>query len=60
MFGNRIEDEFVNNVKGADAVLKDRGPWKLLFVVAVGLVAFVLWAANYRIEETARAPSIGT
>ena len=55
MFGNRIEDEFINNIKGADAALKDRSPWGLLFVIAFGLIAFVAWAATYRIEETARA-----
>lgn len=55
MFGNRIEDEFANNVSAAEAAVKDGGSWKLLWVIALGLAAFVAWAATYKIEETARA-----
>ena len=55
MFGNRIEDQFANNVTGADAVMHDRGPWKLLLVVALGIAGFIAWAAVFKIEETARA-----
>ena len=55
MFGNRIEDEFANNVSGANAAVRDGGAWKLLWVIALGLAAFVAWAATYKIEETARA-----
>lgn len=55
MFGNHIEDEFANNVSGADVAVRDRGPWGLLLVVCLGMAAFVAWAATYRIEETARA-----
>jgi adhesin transport system membrane fusion protein len=55
MFGNHIEDEFANNVSGADVALRDRGPWGLLLVVCLGIAAFLVWAATYRIEETARA-----
>ena len=55
MFGNRIEDEFANNVAGAAPALRDRGSWQLLLVVAFGLAAFLGWAATYKIEETARA-----
>ncbi|MBW4710677.1 HlyD family type I secretion periplasmic adaptor subunit [Roseobacter sp. YSTF-M11] len=55
MFGNRIEDEFANNIGGASAAVRDRGPWRLLVVIALGVAAFGIWAATYRIEETARA-----
>lgn len=55
MFGNRIEDEFANNVSAAEAAVRDGGSWKLLWVIAIGLAAFVAWAATYKIEETARA-----
>ncbi len=55
MFGNRIEDEFANNVAGADAAVRDSGSWQLLIVIALGLAGFVGWAATYKIEETARA-----
>jgi len=55
MFGNRVEDEFANNVSGADAAPKDGGSWGLLVVIALGLAGFVGWAATYKIEETARA-----
>ena len=55
MFGNRVEDEFANNVSGAEMALKDRGSWRLILVIFLGMAAFLLWAATYRIEETARA-----
>lgn len=55
MFGNRIEDQFVNDVTAADAALSRGGPWRLLLAIALGLAAFVAWAATYKIEETARA-----
>lgn len=55
MFGNRIEDEFANSISSAQAAVRDRGPWRLLLAIALGLAAFLAWAATYRIEETARA-----
>lgn len=55
MFGNQPEDEFANNVTGAEAALRDRGAWPLLVVIAGGLAAFLTWAATHEIEETARA-----
>jgi adhesin transport system membrane fusion protein len=55
MFGNRIEDEFANNTAGSNAVFRDRGPWRLLVVVGLGIGAFLYWAATSKIEETARA-----
>ncbi len=55
MFGNRVEDAFSNSVTSADTVLRDRSSWRLLLVIALGLLAFMIWAATYKIEETARA-----
>ena len=55
MFGNRVEDEFANNIAGAASAVPERGPWRLLLVIALGLAAFLYWAATHRIEETARA-----
>ncbi|MGZ2257469.1 HlyD family type I secretion periplasmic adaptor subunit [Roseobacter sp. A03A-229] len=55
MFGNRIEDEFANNISGADAAVRESGPWRLLLAVFLGMIAFLGWAATYEIEETARA-----
>lgn len=55
MFGHKIEDEFANNVAGADVAVRGSGAWRLLLVVTFGLAAFVAWAATYKIEETARA-----
>lgn len=55
MFGSRIEDEFANNISGAQAAARSPGPWRLLLAVALGLAAFLVWAATYEIEETARA-----
>ncbi|AXI46327.1 HlyD family type I secretion periplasmic adaptor subunit [Sulfitobacter sp. SK012] len=55
MFGNRIEDEFANNISAAPTALHDRSSWTLLLAVALGIAAFLFWAATYQIEETARA-----
>lgn len=55
MFSNRTEDEFTNNIAGADVVLRDGGSWKLLLLIALGLAGFVFWASQYKIEETSRA-----
>jgi adhesin transport system membrane fusion protein len=55
MFGNRLEDEFANNISGADAAAESGGIWGLLTVIAVGIGVFFYWAATYEIEETARA-----
>ena len=56
MFGNRIEDEFANDVAGSRAAIDAPGLWRLLMLIALGLGAFIAWAATYRIEESARAP----
>ena len=55
MFGNRVEDEYANNIGAAPSALRDRSSWILLLAVALGLGAFLLWAATYEIEESARA-----
>ncbi len=55
MFGNRIEDDFANSINAAPVALKDRFSWALLLVIALGLGAFLVWAALYEIEESARA-----
>ena len=55
MFGTRVEDEFANNIASAESAYRDSGSWRLLVVVALGILAFVAWAATYKIEETARA-----
>lgn len=56
MFGNRIEDDFANDIAAARAGVDAPGLWRLLMLVALGLCAFVAWAATHRIEESARAP----
>ncbi|GGH32490.1 membrane fusion protein, adhesin transport system [Cribrihabitans marinus] len=53
MFGNRIEDGFVNHVSAAGSGAP--GPWRLLLVIALGLVGFAAWAYTYEIEESASA-----
>ncbi len=56
MFGGRIEDDFANDITAARAGVDAPGLWRLLFLVALGLCAFVAWAATHQIEESARAP----
>jgi membrane fusion protein, adhesin transport system len=55
MFGNRVEDEFANDISGARSAAGSDGIWRFLVVVALGIIAFFYWAATYELEETARA-----
>ncbi len=55
MFGNRDDDEFVNRVPAEGTVARGDGPWRLLLVIAFGLLAFGYWASTYEIEEIAHA-----
>ena len=55
MFGNRIEDEFANDIDHASATAPGGGQWRLILAVVLGLGAFVWWAATYELEESARA-----
>ena len=55
MFGNRIEDQFANNISAAEVAVRDRGSWRLLLIIALGIASFIGWAAIFKIEETARA-----
>lgn len=55
MFGNRVDDAFVNQVPAAGAGGRGDGPWGLLVLIGLGIAGFVFWAQNYEIEETARA-----
>jgi adhesin transport system membrane fusion protein len=55
MFGARIEDEFANDIDATSAAVERAGPKRLLWLVVIGLAAFIWWASVYTIEETARA-----
>ncbi len=55
MFGNRIEDEFANNIRAAKPSVGAGGAWRFLVVISAGLSVFFYWAATYELEETARA-----
>lgn len=54
MFGNRVEEEFVNNVSGADDAGRGRSQWPLLLLMAALIGAFVVWASVFEIEEVTR------
>lgn len=52
MFGNREEDAYATTA--TTAALQGRGAWRLLGLIAFGLIAFFIWAANFEIEEVTR------
>lgn len=54
MFGPSVEEEFINAAEARPARGAGRGAALLLALLVGGLGAFLLWAARYEIEETAR------
>lgn len=52
MFGNREEDAFAN--AATQSALRGGGGWRLLWLIALGMGAFFLWAAKFEIEEVTR------
>jgi adhesin transport system membrane fusion protein len=55
MFGSRIEDEFVNTIGQAKAAPKGGNQSGLILCVVLGVAAFLVWAAFFELEESARA-----
>lgn len=51
MFGSRPEDTFVNAPRGG---ARSGAGWPFLVAVALGIGAFLWWAATYQIEESTR------
>lgn len=55
MFGNRVEDEYANDITAAGAAAEGRSAWPLVLAVLAGLGGFVAWASAFEIEESATA-----
>ncbi|MEM9731882.1 MAG: HlyD family type I secretion periplasmic adaptor subunit [Pseudomonadota bacterium] len=51
MFGNQIEDQYVNSIAEADAASRRRSQWPVLSIILLGLGALIAWAAWFEIEE---------
>lgn len=54
MFGSRIEDEFVNNLRASDYSDRGRGQWRLLILLLVAIGGFLVWAYHFEIQEVTR------
>ncbi len=52
MFGTREEDSFATTA--TTAAMRNKGAWRLLSLIVLAICAFVLWAANFEIEEVTR------
>lgn len=51
MFGNQLEDQYVNTISAADAASRGRSQWPVLTLLMIGIAVLILWASIYEIEE---------
>lgn len=54
MFSTPVEDRFANNISAAEQASKGLSFWPLIILANVGLLAFIVWAANAQIEEVTK------
>ncbi|NNE51176.1 MAG: HlyD family type I secretion periplasmic adaptor subunit [Sulfitobacter sp.] len=54
MFRNNEDNEFINDISGAEMVDRNGTHWRLLFVLIAGIAGFLVWASVYEIEEVTR------
>ncbi|MFK7836305.1 MAG: HlyD family type I secretion periplasmic adaptor subunit [Sulfitobacter sp.] len=54
MFRNGQDNEFINDISGADLVDRTTSHWRLLFVLIAGILGFLAWASYYELEEVTR------
>lgn len=54
MFRNGQDNEFINDISGAELVDRNGTHWRLLLVILAGISAFMTWAYFYEIEEVTR------
>jgi len=54
MFRNAQDSEFINDISGADLTDRSTSHWRLLFVIVAGLMAVLVWAYFYELEEVTR------
>lgn len=54
MFGQQIEEEYINKISKADAVSRGRSQWPILTVFMIGIVVLIVWASLFEVEEVTR------
>lgn len=54
MFGQRVDETFVNDPSRAGAPGGGGGTWLLLLLILIGLTSFAVWASLFEIEEVTR------
>ena len=53
MFGNQIDDQFVNSISAASAAARGRNHWPIILFINLGMAALIAWAYFSEIEEVA-------
>lgn len=51
MFGNQIDDQYVNSVSAASAAARGRNHWPIILFIIGGMAALIAWAYFSEIEE---------
>ena len=51
MFGNAVEDEYINTVSAASAASRGTSYWPIILFLNIGIVALIIWAYLSEIEE---------
>lgn len=54
MFRNNADNEFINDISGAELVDRNGTHWRLLFILLAGIGGFFAWAYFYELEEVTR------
>jgi len=54
MFGQQIEEEYINKISKADAVSRGRSQWPILNVFIIGVIALITWASLFEVEEVTK------
>lgn len=51
MFGNQVEDRYINSASAGDAALRGRSQLTPLLALIAGIIVFIVWASLFEIEE---------
>ncbi len=53
MFGNQVDDQYVNSISAASAAARGRNHWPLILFINLGVAVIIAWAYFSEIEEVA-------
>ncbi|NKB54277.1 MAG: HlyD family type I secretion periplasmic adaptor subunit [Rhizobiaceae bacterium] len=53
MFGNQIDDQYVNSISAASAAARGRNHWPLILFINLGVAVIIAWAYFSEIEKVA-------